>query len=104
MILTMKKFLKFVAAIASATVLVLGVLYVIKNFFLKEDSFDDFTDFDDFDDDFDMDFTDDEHDYVTLRTDDEDSIDVPLEDDIVEDDAVEDEDAKVSEDESNDEE
>lgn len=80
----MKKFLKFVAAIASATVVVLGVLYVVKNFILKDDEFD-FTDFDDdFDDDFDEALDLDDREYVTLNTEDEDSIDAPLDEDAAE--------------------
>lgn len=81
----MKKFLKFVAAIASATVVVLGVLYVVKNFILKDDEFD-FSDFDDdFDDDFDEALDLDDREYVTLNTEDEDSIDVALDSDATED-------------------
>lgn len=81
----MKKFLKFVAAIASATVVVLGVLYVVKNFILKDDEFD-FSDFDDdFDDDFDEALDLDDREYVTLNTEDEDSIDVALDGDATED-------------------
>lgn len=65
----MKKFLKFVAVVTSATVAVLGVLYVWKKYFIKDEDNDVFDEFDnDFEDDFEDDFDAevDSREYVTL--------------------------------------
>ena len=65
----MKNLVKYFAVITSTTLAVLGILYVLKNYIIKDEDSDDFADFDDdFDYDFDdLDDADDAREYVTLN-------------------------------------
>lgn len=65
----MKQFLKFLAGLVAIVSVIGGAYYVMKNFILKEDDFDDnFDDFDDFDDDEELDTTSENREYVTLNS------------------------------------